>query len=59
MVDFYPGLFAFFDSFFAGRVGINTTTPAAMLHIKDSSVVFTAASALPGVPPVSGTGNRK
>lgn len=52
-----------FNSLFAqvGKVGINTTTPAAMLHVKDSSVVFTAGSlvpANPGQPPVSGTGIR-
>ncbi len=44
-----------------GHVGINTTTPAAMLHVKDSSVVFTGPSILPstpGSPPVSGTGIR-
>ena len=44
-----------------GRVGINTLTPQAMLHVKDSSVVFTgvgAASATPGNPPVSGQGRR-
>ncbi|HEX2630481.1 MAG TPA: tail fiber domain-containing protein [Chitinophagaceae bacterium] len=45
-----------------GRVGINTTTPQAMLHVKDSSVVF--AGAIPAVidfaanPPVSGGGVR-
>jgi Chaperone of endosialidase len=44
-----------------GKVGINTTTPAAYLHVADSSVVFTAATALPaspGNPPVSGAGTR-
>ena len=45
-----------------GKVGINTTTPAAMLHVKDSSVVFTGSdiypSPTPGNPPVSGTGTR-
>ena len=44
-----------------GKVGINTTSPAAMLHVKDSSVVFTGQSALPampGAPPVSGSGIR-
>jgi hypothetical protein len=44
-----------------GKVGINTTTPAAMLHVKDSSVVFTGAATLPvtpGNPPVSGAGAR-
>src|SRR5688500_16464189 len=44
-----------------GRVGINTNTPAAMLHVKDSSVVFTGSLSLPpdpGNPPVSGGGTR-
>ncbi len=45
-----------------GRVGINTTTPSAMLHVKDSSVVFTGAipgfPLTPGNPPVSGAGVR-
>jgi len=44
-----------------GKVGINTTTPASMLHVKDSSVVFTGPATLsfsPGAPPVSGAGNR-
>lgn len=44
-----------------GKVGINTTAPTAMLHVKDSSVLFTGADPLPlspGNPPVSGAGNR-
>jgi len=44
-----------------GRVGINTLTPAGMLHVADSSVVFTGANTLPGMPgdvPVSGAGVR-
>ncbi len=45
-----------------GRVGINTTTPSAMLHVKDSAVVFTAIYGIsnfpPGDPPVSGAGTR-
>lgn len=44
-----------------GKVGINTTTPLAMLHVKDSSVLFTGAATLPatpGNPPVSGAGIR-
>lgn len=44
------------------KVGINTTTPAAMLHVKDSSVVFTGIiNGLPpnlAPPPVSGLGAR-
>jgi Head domain of trimeric autotransporter adhesin len=42
-------------------VGINTTTPAAILHVKDSSVLFTGIPTLPitpGNPPVSGAGTR-
>ncbi len=44
-----------------GKVGINTSTPLAMLHVADSSVVFTggvSASGTPGNPPVSGVGVR-
>ena len=45
-----------------GKVGINTTTPSAMLHVMDSSVVFTGWSGgIPGTvgpPPVSGNGIR-
>lgn len=44
-----------------GKVGINTNTPAAMLHVKDSSVLFTGIVPLPfppGNPPVSGAGTR-
>jgi hypothetical protein len=44
-----------------GRIGINTTSPAAMLHVRDSNVVFTGPATLPatpGNPPVSGQGVR-
>jgi hypothetical protein len=44
-----------------GKVGINTTVPAAMLHVKDSSVLFTGANPLPvipGAPSASGAGTR-
>jgi hypothetical protein len=44
-----------------GKVGINTFSPLAQLHVKDSSVVFTGLSplpAMPGRPPVSGGGTR-
>src|SRR5258706_12892879 len=43
-----------------GRVGINTTSPMAMLHVKDSSVVFTGPSVIPqpGNTPVTGAGTR-
>lgn len=43
-----------------GKVGINTNTPVAMLHVKDSSVVFTGEVnfSTPGNPPVSGGGAR-
>ena len=43
------------------NVGIGISTPAARLHVADSSVVFTAAGDVPataGVPPVSGAGRR-
>jgi hypothetical protein len=60
-------LFIFFMSFSlalvaqVGRVGINTNAPSAMLHVKDSSVLFTGPTSLPasaGATPVSGNGNR-
>jgi hypothetical protein len=44
-----------------GKVGINTTIPTAMLHVKDSSVLFTGPISIPsnpGSPPVSGIGTR-
>jgi len=43
-----------------GRIGINTNLPQAMLHIKDSSVLFSggALPVTPGNPPVSGQGVR-
>src|SRR5690242_14010778 len=53
--------FSFAIVFGQGKVGINTTSPLAMLHVKDSSVIFTGAlniSGFPGNPPVSGVGIR-
>ena len=43
-----------------GKVGINTTTPQAMLHVKDSSVLFSASTVpvIPGNPPLTGIGIR-
>ncbi|MFZ1528932.1 MAG: hypothetical protein WAT19_09280 [Ferruginibacter sp.] len=44
-----------------GKVGINTTAPQAMLHVKDSSVLFSGAATLPiqpGNPPEDGQGIR-
>lgn len=44
-----------------GRVGINTNTPLAMLHVKDSSVLFTGSFSFidqPDNPPASGSGTR-
>jgi trimeric autotransporter adhesin len=44
-----------------GNVGIGTATPAAKLHVADSSVVFTASGYAPGTagnPPISGEGRR-
>lgn len=44
-----------------GNVGINTKTPLALLHVNDSSVLFTGPSTLPaspGNPPISGAGSR-
>ena len=50
-------------TFFANaqNVGIGTTTPLARLHVKDSSVLFSAtggASVTPGNSPISGEGRR-
>jgi hypothetical protein len=45
----------------AQNVGINTNTPMAMLHVADSSVVFSAPGQVPatqGDPAISGTGRR-
>lgn len=44
-----------------GKVGIGISSPSAILHVADSSVVFTAPAILPASPgntPVSGPGNR-
>jgi Chaperone of endosialidase/Head domain of trimeric autotransporter adhesin len=44
-----------------GKIGINTNTPQAMLHVKDSSVLFSGGINLPGTPgnpPTNGTGIR-
>lgn len=44
-----------------GNVGIGTNTPATRLHVADSSVLFSAAGAVPGIigpPPASGAGRR-
>jgi hypothetical protein len=43
-----------------GKVGINTTTPQAMLHVKDSSVLFSGGSVVSGSgkAPASGQGVR-
>src|SRR5687768_5968875 len=44
-----------------GRIGINTSTPLAMFHVQDSSVLFNAPATLyanPPHPPGSGDGNR-
>lgn len=57
------GMLFYTDSFSqTGKVGINTASPSAMLHVMDSSVVFTGWSggipATIGPPPVSGNGIR-
>ncbi|MBL0006823.1 MAG: HYR domain-containing protein [Saprospiraceae bacterium] len=49
------------DTLPIGRVGINTNEPMAMLHVRDSSVLFNAALtySFPGSPPpASGSGTR-
>src|SRR5688572_11916328 len=49
------------DAFGQGKIGINTTAPAAMLHVADSNVVFTGPDDInfstPGNP-VTGAGTR-
>jgi hypothetical protein len=45
----------------AQNVGIGTSTPAARLHVADSSVLFSAigqANPIPGNPPIQGAGRR-
>ena len=45
----------------SGKVGINTTTPAAMLHVKDSSVLFSGPPSITfpySPPPASDAGVR-
>ena len=58
-------LFWLFASFTgnAQNVGIGTTTPAARLHVSDSSVLFSGTTTAPPVtttyfPPVQGPGTR-
>ena len=49
------------NGYFKGKLGISVINPLAGLHVGDSSVLFTAPSTLPGspgIPPVSGPGNR-
>ncbi len=44
-----------------GKTGINTPNPQAMLHVKDSSVLFSGTTSIPGgtgSPPASGPGVR-
>jgi Head domain of trimeric autotransporter adhesin len=44
-----------------GHVGIGTVSPAARLHVTDSSVLFSAINDIPGSPgnlPISGVGRR-
>lgn len=44
-----------------GKVGVSTTAPLAILHVADSSVLFSGATVLPGTPgapPMSGAGTR-
>jgi hypothetical protein len=52
-------LFFVLDGFSQGKVGINTSSPQAMLHVLDSSVLFSGDSSItPGNPPANGTGIR-
>jgi hypothetical protein len=44
-----------------GNVGVNTSNPLAILHVADSSVLFSAAGDIPATPanvPISGNGRR-
>ena len=53
--------YAIFAHAQTGNVGINTVTPQAMLHVKDSSVLFTGPGTIPvtpGNPPTIGGGIR-
>ncbi len=54
-------LFIFPATVFTQNVGIGTTTPAARLHVTDSSVLFSSAGDVPaaaGRIPISGAGRR-
>jgi hypothetical protein len=47
--------------YFKSRLGIATVTPLAVLHVADSSVLFSANGDIPGVPglpPLQGAGRR-
>jgi Chaperone of endosialidase/Head domain of trimeric autotransporter adhesin len=60
IIPFFIALF-FCSNAWAQNVGIGTTTPAARLHVMDSSVVFSAAGSAPvtqGNPPLQGPGRR-
>ncbi len=50
------------DSVLAQNVGINTTNPIAMLHVKDSNVLFSGPNSVlantPYSPPIEGPGAR-
>lgn len=53
-------IFLYSITLHAQNVGINTTTPKAMLHVKDSAVLFSAGlpAGTPSRPPEEGTGSR-
>lgn len=53
-------LFSFAVNAQGGRVGINTASPAATLHVADSSVLFSASNTLnlTTQPPIQGAGAR-
>jgi hypothetical protein len=60
--NFLTIIFFFISTYLSaqfGKVGINTTTPQAMLHVQDSSVVFIGPGTTgTGNPPISGSGIR-
>lgn len=61
VLTIYLSLFTIHLKAQVGKVGINTTTPQAMLHVKDSNVLFNGGAVIPGAPgnpPVSGAGVR-
>jgi hypothetical protein len=58
LIFIYYSLYTIQSNAQAGKVGINTSIPQAMLHVKDSSVLFSGDTSInAGNPPVSGAGS--